>query len=754
MKNEATYAPIALGRAVSLMQRHPNIQRVRVPQVRNGVIDVEAAISVGLPSRWLAPGRSPNGVLPVEPVLFRFPEGFPLRAPRILLRQDFDRSLAHVNPGPPNEQPSPCIYDGNLDELLQRAGIAVILNQLVVWLENAALGRLIDPAQGWEPVRRDSLRDVFVFDADTMRSRVNRDAGHRLFRLEYVLKQSSGRSAIFGTVTDSTTLSPTSAKDAFRKVILRDGVQYGVSVALFVWPGRRATGKLWLAGEYRPETVCDISSLVARAKDYGCDTQLANGLKWVANCLKGGVTSDATVPVAIILCARRPFHLIRSDSDLELCPYIAELDSKSSFKASGATGVRPAGHRDAISVRLLRRMSDTDSSRENPRWIQIGVGSVGSKIALHMARSGAAPSTVVDSGYLFPHNAARHALPPVGDRPDRACFLGKAEAVSNAARQLAQDCAPFNLDVRDVLRNEEQMNSLLPRRAWAAVNSTASLSVREALASCRNLRLRTIETSLFSDGRIGLVAVEGPDRNPNCGDLISSVYELALRDSDLRRVMFEEPDSVRRVDTGLGCGSPTMAIPDGRVSIFAASMAEAIRLLQIEGLPGSGQILIGKLSDDGIGVLWRKFEALPCKVVRERRDSASPLVRISQLAHGRILEEIGRWPGKETGGVLVGRFSDAAETFYVVDVLTAPPDSLRSATHFVLGKLGLRQSLRDYARSCNYALYCLGTWHSHLSPSDPSARDYETARALEVSRLTPSAVVIRTPTDYRLALAT
>ncbi|MEK6321009.1 MAG: Mov34/MPN/PAD-1 family protein [Acidobacteriota bacterium] len=154
-----------------------------------------------------------------------------------------------------------------------------------------------------------------------------------------------------------------------------------------------------------------------------------------------------------------------------------------------------------------------------------------------------------------------------------------------------------------------------------------------------------------------------------------------------------------------------------------------------------------------MGISWNQFDFEPSQLVRDKRGRSPLVVHIAQSVHQRILTEISRWPNSETGGILLGRFSETTQTFYVVDLLTAPDDSKRSPTEFVLGTHGVRKALHSYCESSNNTLYSLGTWHSHLSASDPSARDYETACAIEVSRLTPSVVLIRTPDDYRLALA-
>ena len=106
--------------------------------------------------------------------------------PELSLRADFTRNLPHMQPWLADGRPVPCIYDGDLAELLHREGLAGILNQTAIWLERAALGTLIDPEQGWESVRRDSFNDVVVADAAHLQGLVNRRGGHRFLKIDYL----------------------------------------------------------------------------------------------------------------------------------------------------------------------------------------------------------------------------------------------------------------------------------------------------------------------------------------------------------------------------------------------------------------------------------------------------------------------------------------------------------------------------------------------------------------------------------------
>jgi len=86
--------------------------------------------------------------------------------------------------------------------------------------------------------------------------------------------------------------------------------------------------------------------------------------------------------------------------------------------------------------------------------------------------------------------------------------------------------------------------------------------------------------------------------------------------------------------------------------------------------------------------------------------------------------------------------------FHVVGTLPAPPDSKFSKDEFVLGTEGLRPMLRDLIEGTGGALYPLGTWHNHLIPSGPSAKDMRTAILLSGLQYFPLLMLIHTPAGY------
>ena len=750
-----------IARSLRIIRAHPNVvaATAEILDARSGSWAAGIEVRIGLPNAWAADGQSPGGVRVVEPVRLVFPGLFPVRPPIIYLRRDFDRTLAHVQPGDAADPPEPCIVDGSLAELLHEQGLPGILNQLVYWLENAALGRLIDPKQGWEPVRRDDLPGFIVADAADLRGRVSRKEGSVVFGFEYLLfaDEERGASYVYGEAgTRVLTPNPETIRALIRERALPKSVdvRVGSSLTIVAWPGRQPSGTLVVADRYEPETVTDLGGLMTRATAYGCAGALRDKLNWLNTCLADYRNSES-FPLAVILCARRPYPVIGSDSPIELCPYVIDVGPPAFLAVGDRTPVFPVGHRHAITVPLLRRLSGDKDADEPQNWVQVGCGSLGSKIALHLARTGRAPGTVIDRSYLSPHNAARHALAPDAGAMHLHWIEGKARALADAIEGLGQRPVSVAQDVITISRSADLAKKWLPKNSWAIVNATASLVVRDALGSIPSeIEIpRVVEASLFAGGQIGLLSVEGPCRNPDTLDLITEAYALARADGRIGATMFGSGRSVARQTIGEGCGSATMVMTDARVSMFAAPMAEAIHRMQATSLPDTaGKLLISALGDDGLGLSWMDHAVPPVLIVGSEGPDGWT-VRLSDRVCRKIAEEVGRWPNAETGGILMGRFSEAARAFYVADVLPAPEDSVRATHEFVLGTRGARKAIRDYAESCHYSLFCLGTWHSHLAASGPSGLDRTTAGAIALARIAPSVLLIHTPAGYRALLA-
>lgn len=82
----------------------------------------------------------------------------------------------------------------------------------------------------------------------------------------------------------------------------------------------------------------------------------------------------------------------------------------------------------------------------------------------------------------------------------------------------------------------------------------------------------------------------------------------------------------------------------------------------------------------------------------------------------------------ETGGILIGSYSDDGSTAIIMEATTRPADSLAGRTTFQRGVKGLRSLLHSRWKT---GLYYVGEWHFHPGGTpEPSGDDVESMRSI------------------------
>jgi hypothetical protein len=514
-------------------------------------------------------------------------------------------------------------------------------------------------------------------------------------------------------------------------------------LTLVACAGKTPSGEPIVAGKYLPENIADIGGLLARAKELGCHEQLAAKLALVTMRLKGKRLPQI-VPLGVILIARRPCDVIGQDSPLEICPYVVELTGGDDLSSTSNIPVRTASQRDRISKKLLARASGEARVAEHKNWVLFGCGSVGSKLALHLVRAGAGPTHVVDRSQMSPHNYARHGLVP-RSTVDAGMLRPKPDLLVEAITCFGQACAPL---WADIVAKSSADKGLVASSTALVVNATGSLTVRETLCRQGFLRPRIAECCLMAAGRIGYMAIEGASSNPSISDIVTEAYRLMASDEEIRSLVFGTPLS--EIAIGVGCSSLTFPMTDARLSALTAPMAERLgRLLAEPESSATGELLIGVTPEDGLGQRWTRWDIPAFREVTVKHYR----VRISARVHDMIEREVASKPGVETGGVIIGRWSDVTDTLHVVDALPAPADSVFSAQEFTLGVEGLKAALNNVIERSGGSLYALGTWHNHLVTSPASGLDKRTAALLALNQFFPALLLIHLPGGYAAVAA-
>ncbi|MBU2031159.1 MAG: Mov34/MPN/PAD-1 family protein [Alphaproteobacteria bacterium] len=725
------------------IERHSAVQAVGPLEEGGGGLRLWVDLDLGFGNRWLAKGASPGGVRPVERVRFEFGPGYPAVAPEPSYRADLGRAFAHVQPWlTADGLPVPCLTEAPIDDFYAAHGMKGLLSQFVVWLSRAAAGVLIDPEQGWEPSRRDSYDDVVVVDTGALRA-IPDDGGLASVGYAYLQSRFGDLALPRGPARHwlGEVGGPVKLADAEIWADTQGRMTWGRGVAVAVWAAT-GTGEEPppTIGVYAPDDVDTWDALARKAAEY----HLNRRLEFVLGLLtahKPTRSERAVLPVVVFLLVRRPVRLAGLDSPVEIFAYRMQLAfGGRGAKLDRATPVRRLLVRDQVSTALLRRMSGKPEPRAS--WALVGAGSLGSKMGLHLAREGAPPVAVTDKAGLAPHNLARHALTPsnlplgLGWAAYKSTAL--AEAIEAVTREPVESL-PVEAAVAIAALTKP---SVAPD---VIVNTTASLSVRASAALSPAGGPRWIDGELFDRAALGMLRTEGPARNPAIEELAGAAYVLARDEAAEGSHVFG--GTLQVVALGEGCGSATMVADDARLSVLAAGMAQSVSD-HLAGLPDTG--LVETWRREGRGVVYTRTPvAAFVRVSLEEGWTLSVSDRVRQA----LSVDIAKWPRVETGGVLMGRVSLVQRVIYALDVIAAPPDSRRSPAYFELGVEGLDDAISSWARETAGALYCVGTWHSHLGPATPSGVDRATARRLGAHSPYPLALLIQGRDGYKGVLA-
>lgn len=735
---------------LSVALTHPECVGGAVLESEGGRRCIRLDMNVEMPLDMKADGISLSGVRTCEPVVLKLPATYPWQSPRFYLREDFPRNFPHLMPFA--AMPRPCLVDGNQDEYflqfgLVEYGIFHLVEQLAIWLRKAAISDLINPEQGWEPMLRRDFRDIVEIDADAARNTVTKNGGWITWRGMFFRRgapEAYLNDAVETWISSKGVQTPLTQKSDDTTFTSRrpdSSVSLGNTVVGVIWPDKKPDGTPRISATYLPENVTTLSDLRARAAELGC----ARGLEtFLANVERSftGMSLLAPIPIGIVLCVRRPIHLIGSTSDIELLPYVVEIRANknrtSLFAQAEDEPVAPAKHYQSLTATLLRTLSGVPT---RIGVAMLGCGSVGSKLAMHAVRGGQDIVAVSDKSLLRPHNLARHAL-------------GAEHVSSNKAEALAKELAGFSKaptvhkgDLSRDLLDPEHVKQIIPKAAGAVINSTASLSVREALASAATARLRArlFEAALFGRGRGSFLLADGKGHNPSHCDLIAELY-ATLGDGRAAELLFDPAGGLAEIQIGQGCGSLTMTMDDARLSAMTASLSQEISSA-LDTPTREGLIVIGTTNEDSPSTRWTRCIVSAFETVAIAGSDGWQL-RLSRRVADRVRAEAKTYSSVETGGVMIGLTSARLKTVTVVDLLEAPADSRRTPTMFVLGTDGLQSAIHHRHEQSGQTLFDVGTWHSHLRDEGPSLTDWQTAADLAAERTPPSILLIATPVRF------
>lgn len=329
------------------------------------------------------------------------------------------------------------------------------------------------------------------------------------------------------------------------------------------------------------------------------------------------------------------------------------------------------------------------------RAVLVGAGSLGSQMAINLAREGRFIWTIVDNDYLLPHNLARHGLlaPALG--------APKAPALAFELSNLLGE--PFDGIVADVLAQpvDPRIEAGL-KGAQVIIDTSASVAVSRHLSDLLGISARRVSAFFNPTGTAVVVLSEPSDRSVTLRDLEAQYHALLQSEPALQGHLAVVEKGVRYSGS---CRALTNRIPASRAATLSAIAAQGVtQALDQEG----GSIGVWTLAGGGAVTPVRQ-EPFPL----HRANADEWLVTyddhlIQELTRMRTA----RLPA-ETGGVLLGIADMSARTMHICHALPQPVDSLGSVSGFERGVAGLAESINAVVASSLYQLRYVGEWHSH-----------------------------------------
>jgi len=689
-----------------------------------GILSVALDFEVALPSKYRRAGVTPTGVRKTEPVLFRF-SNFPLFAPSLRLRGDFNRNLPHVNPIADKSYVSPCIFNGgNLSDLMHREdGLFGVLHHMKDWLDRAARNGLYDDVVGWEPIVGISTKGEI--EADLEISSAVCSSSRPIDEFVALFGIYGEGKYCYARLCES--LSP-----PLKEIFPKEG-EIGDTLAFVIWGDSSS-----ISLHREVASISHLKDLYRWLSKLRVKGYLRSRIKKFIQKHKQG-HSEEVLNFFVLAAIPRPVHVSGTSSKFEYLPFWISypLTHKGEEEASASL----LNHYQKVTPSFAAKLSGLNhQASEEGAIVMVGCGSLGSKLAVHMAKAGATPFHLIDNASYKPHNAIRHAILTTSSKK-------KADLLQEELKTLGVKSTCDHNNV--VLSLQKSVLDPVMSSARLIIDSTASAQVRQALSlTTHSFSGRLVSAAFHSAGDASHLLLEGPNRNPRVDDLYAFMVSEA-DDSLVRKMFFNEDSALRPQPIGQGCASVTMIMSDAAASVQAAGNAKILLNYLTEPIPENGEVWFSLPDEHGVGAMWhRRSLGLTTIVSSELPDMDGWEVRILAPAIAKMESECMLRASTETGGALFGHINTHLRRITVTSSEAPPPDSKFSKCKFIMGTVGLRESTEMLERHTHGNLTFLGTWHSHTADSPPSSTDRDSLTKFSHLRQGPPFVMlVKTPNN-------
>lgn len=725
--------------ALKRIGTHTTVRKYRWDDNR---IAVGIDIGVDLPPLGTAGGVD---IQRMEPILLVFdPKLYPHKAPLVFPdRIDFPSSqLPHLYVARPGKPPAFCLTRGGvegLDEWYANRRIEDVLIRTQNWLRDAGTGELVTDAAQFDPIRLEGYIGSFTYNYQTLFGIVNKresfEVGGNFARISWrnYAKDADVEVDLWFSrlLTAENSTGSSAEENGNTDGNLKDNRLPG----FLVWSDDKTPVDI-----YQTTLPTNWLQFQHFCKEHRIELSGLNK----AMVLSRDITVEK-IPITVAIL--RPKPIIGFPGALEFINFVVAIGKDESV--SDATPVYFSRHVQILVPSKAKEISGYSVDITSLALI-VGLGALGSRVALHLLKSGTINLVVCDHDRFLAHNFVRHPLSA------RHVHVNKAVAFEREATALYPGQTVLGLSRKvDVSLLQFRKDK---KGGWEWImDFTASLTFFNELTTTNLKHSVRVCRGLISDkGNLGLLYFEGPSRNPRIDDLQALLYDAAMTNSVISSWLQRESRATEKTETvvtGIGCNSETVIMSDDVVALHGAVISGLFKGQAKEKSAKGGRVYFNKLDFDPY--FHNEVSSLTFRPVEvfSSRNKSDWQVRFAAGILDELRQKMGDASPHEIGGVLVGCANHKTKTIHVTRSLPAPPDSRADANCFFRGTEGLPETIAEINACTGGQLGYIGEWHSHpRGPNDMSTTDAATTKAFlqqyrELNPPLPVFLLIITPTS-------
>lgn len=646
---------------------------------------VKLVLTLELPTRY---DHTQGLVNSQEPVFVKFLSDYPDSVPRAYIgRSNFDfKHTPHVYCDRDGLRPI-CLFRGNGDEWFANMEIEDYVKHLRSWYEDLASNANIENGGEFEPLRLEGYRSTISYDYEHVSEEIETSSADAKEHKDIFFVYLKGNKLVRITKEN---------KWLLKSIVIENKELVAGAVC---WCSSKEPNN-----DYDVNLPSTFAGLRTYARKYSINIEEAT--KEIIDWYKGESSR-----FIIILAIRRSCNLIGVHSVFQLVNFEVALVKNRDEKYELREDSEVCFHvqNSPFTTTKAHEMSNLKADI-NPSLIVVGCGALGSKVSMHLIRSGITNMLLSDPDKMSAHNLSRHALLASSVNSNKAISL-KNEANAIFFHETLKICS-LQSAAKSIIEDEQLLQML---SAEYLLDFTASKVVFNQLVKKQD-RPQAISAAIYDDGNFGLLLYEGREKRLRLDDLLVTYYSMYKKDTLVSNYLMcekakaNEPSSI--VNVGLGCNSETFILADDAISAYAASMSITIKNI-FKGNNADGGCWIYRPGIDGS----MQVQRIDVPMFYCYNDDGW-CVRISAQVMEAIIDQANCAGIYETGGYLVGQCNQKTKTIHVVDQIKAPNDTIHKGDYLILGKQGVKKNLSHIERRSGSTFGYIGEWHSH--PNGPN----------------------------------